>query len=160
MRARFYWQACFNFHTVLADAVRVVHNEPRSAFWVSATPEEAEKHIVPRMGEDMVSHYRSLLEDKVLIEDSYMFGTELYFQVPASAHPRKGDVPWIMPRIHPYSSFWGRFSPWIPIGKRMWDQDPVGIGEPMGMHLDAIEELEKIEERLQNHGYLALEGWC
>ena len=125
MRAYFYWPACtldiegFNWRV-----------PPRTVFWVGATDDEVQRHILPYLV-NAGQYERMTPLDR---EDSFEYNGRFYFFTPIDL---QGVALFI--RVYPYSGMWNGRSPWVPIGER---RDDGGFREPEGVEIYSLAHLQ------------------
>lgn len=128
MRAYFYWPACTLDMSSRSGFEWLA--TPRTVFWVGATPEEVERHILPYLANTDQWTGMSPLER----EDSYEYKGRFYFFTPIDL---QGVALFI--RVYPYSGMWNGDCPWIPIGERRKDG---GFHEPEGVEIGTLGQLQ------------------
>jgi hypothetical protein len=160
MRAVAYWPK----QGLYFELRRHDHGEPylepiwshksRPVFWVLATPEEAEKSIVPHMVNSVLYWRHIQKEHPNILEDAWVWphSGEFSFFVPWL--PRLTDAPTVFHRVFPYSG--------------LQSQKPWNIGSPdpntfttLGIEIPDIEHETfcDIIDRLKQEGSWNYENW-
>jgi hypothetical protein len=143
MRVHFYWPGCGLDYMQMSWK-----RTPRSVFWVSVSREELDQ-VTDHMEPKTILDFQKALFDDHENNDLFWLEERLYFFVPYIV--TADDQPVLGRRIYPYSGMWNGRRPWLPVGPPKATHP---LGEPEGLELDSLAQLEDLRFSIPNRYHL------